>query len=309
MTRATAPGKLILFGEHAVVYGQPALAVPVPDLQVCVDITPLDNTRDRIRILAPDIDQQVWLDELPEDNPLARIITRTYEALAIKPASIQLRITSSIPVAAGMGSSAAVSIAIVRALAAFAGKSLPPEQQSKLAFDVERIHHGSPSGIDNTVIAYNQPVWFIRGQQPEPFHIPVALPLVIADTGIHTPTSEAVAHVRRQFEQHETATRVILDQIGNITRQARVSLNRGDLHSLGSLMNENQSLLRSLGVSCPALDKLILTSLEHGALGAKLSGAGLGGNMIALIHNGPDPFRDALKKAGASQVVFTRIQT
>lgn len=309
MIRATAPGKLILFGEHAVVYGQPALAVPVPDLQVTAEITPLDNAEGRIYILAPDINQQAWLDELPENNPLVRIITSTLEVLAGKPASIQLRITSSIPVAAGMGSSAAVSIAIIRALAAFMGKSLAPEQQSLLALDVERIHHGSPSGIDNTVIAYNQPVWFVRGQQPEPFHIADALPLVIADSGIHTPTSEAVAHVRKQYEQDETATRVILEQIGHITQQARVGLERGDLPSLGSLMNENQSLLRSLGVSCPALDELIHTSLELGALGAKLSGAGLGGNMIALVHTEPAPYLHALKQAGAAQVVYTRIQT
>jgi len=308
MTRASAPGKIILFGEHAVVYGQPALAVPVPDLQAIAEVHALPESMEGILIEAPDMGKEAWLRSLPEDDPLARVIHLTFNALSISPPALRLRITSTIPIAAGLGSGAAVSIAVIRALAIHMGKRLPIEQVSQLAFEVERIHHGSPSGIDNTVIAYNRPVWYQRGREPETFRLRNPLQLVIADSGIHVPTSKPVSLVRERYTITPESIQPLFDQIGRLARQARKGLEQGDLASLGSLMNENQMLLRSLGVSSPILDQLISIVQEQGALGAKLSGAGMGGNIIALVHQEPQIMMQKLKLAGASQVFYTRIE-
>jgi len=309
MNHGTAPGKIILFGEHSVVYGQPALAVPVGVVQAHASVTPLANEFHRMRLTARDVGIDAWMDELNDSHPLALIIRLALEALAISGNGLHVELRSSIPIAAGMGSGAATSIAILRALAAYAGKTLPAERQSELAFEVEKIYHGTPSGIDNTVIAFNQPVWYIQGETPQPFTVSGELDLVIADTGIHTATSQAVGHVRQRWEKDPAGIAILFEQMGQIAHAARTSLERGDLASLGSLMNENQSLLAVLGVSSRELNTLLHVCHEAGAFGAKLSGAGMGGNIIALTHPEPIELIQSLKLAGAEHVYHTRISS
>ncbi len=175
---AAAPGKVILFGEHAVVYGRPAIAVPVMQVKARAVVTA--NPRGapgEVRVQAPGIGLESTLQELDPAQPLAAAILGAASALKVKrlPACT-IKITSTIPVAAGMGSGAAVSVAIMRALSAFLGHPLPDESVSRLAFEVEKIHHGTPSGIDNAVITYARPVYFVKGKPVEtlqvgrPFH-------------------------------------------------------------------------------------------------------------------------------------------
>jgi len=307
MNHGYAPGKIILLGEHSVVYGQPALAVPVDEISAHAIVAPITAPDGSVRIHAPDIGLSAWLYDLTRDHPLGLIVRLTLQELACDLPPFEIRISSTIPIAAGLGSGAAVSIAIVRAICRYAGKSLDRERQSQLAYEVERIYHGTPSGIDNTVIAYHQPVWFIRGEKPEPFSITGQPGFVIADTGIQVVTAEAVGRVRKLWEKNSNGFNVVFRQMGEIARRARASLEQGDLASLGSLMNENQTLLAALGVSSPELERLLHASREAGALGAKLSGAGLGGNIIALVEDDPAHLLSALSDAGAATVLFTRI--
>ncbi|MBN2555158.1 MAG: mevalonate kinase [Anaerolineales bacterium] len=307
MNHGQAPGKIILFGEHSVVYGQPALAVPVDEISAHAFTAPITAPAGSVCIQAPDIALTAWLHDLPEDHPLGLIVHLTLQELACNLPPFVIRISSTIPVAAGLGSGAAVSIAIVRSICAYAGKTIHRERQSQLAYEVERIYHGTPSGIDNTVIAFHQPVWFIRGEKPEPFSIKGKTGFVIADTGIQVVTAEAVGQVRELWEKDSDGVNIVFQQMGDIAQRARASLEQGDLASLGSLMNENQTLLAALGVSSPELEKLLHASREAGALGAKLSGAGLGGNIIALVGDDPAPLLTALVDAGAAAVLFTRI--
>jgi len=167
-TYATAPGKAILFGEHTVVYGQPAIAVPVSAVQARVTITALPNQPGQILIEAPQTGLLTELKQLPETHPIAYAIRLIGEALKIShwPA-MRLRITSTIPVAAGLGSSAAIAVALVRALARFAGQSLNDQQVCDLAYRIEQLQHGTPSGVDNTVITYARPLFFIRNHPVE----------------------------------------------------------------------------------------------------------------------------------------------
>lgn len=284
---ASAPGKVILFGEHAVVYGFPAIALPVQRLETRVLVEDIsDRAADGfIQIDAPDINLHSDIQSLPTDNPLSLAVRGTLLIMKIRnhPA-LRLQIDSSIPVAAGLGSGAAVSVAIVRALAGFFSKSLPPDIVSGLAYEVEKKHHGQPSGIDNTVITYAQPIFF---QREKPFEIlPPCQPfsLVIADTGIASPTARAVAGVRERRDSYPALFQAYFEEIGAVADLARQILLRGPLAGLGPLMTRNHGLLKKIGVSSPELDRLVQAALDSGAAGAKLSGGGLGGNIIALAQ-------------------------
>ena len=204
----------------------------------------------------------------------------------------------------------AVSTALVRALAHFLGHALEPAEVSTLVYEVEKIHHGTPSGIDNTVIAYEQPVYFVRGGPLEPVPLSVGAPfsLLIGDTGLPSPTKRLVSSVRARRERDRTECDAILERIGSITRRGRRAMEAGQVRKLGRLMTENHRLLVALGVSSPALDALVDAAREAGAMGSKLSGAGQGGNMLALIPpSAAGRVTRALQEAGAVRVIRTAV--
>ena len=304
-----APGKVILFGEHAVVYGQPAIAVPVQQVQARVLVRPLFNAPSgRIRILAPDVGLEADLGELDENQPLAAAVRLTLREMGVEyPLAVTIRVTSTIPVAAGLGSGAAVSVALARALSSFMGHPLADEQVSAVAFEVEKIHHGTPSGIDNTVVTYAQPVYYLKDKPIETFRVGTPFTLLIADTGIPSPTRAAVGDVRTAREAEPAKYEALFAEIGAVSAAARGCLERGELAQLGELMNTNHSLLRQIGVSSPELDALVAAAREAGALGAKLSGGGRGGNMIALPGEDADALEAALRAAGARAVMRTEV--
>lgn len=308
---ASAPGKIILLGEHAVVYDRPALAIPVHQVQAKVSVmADIRAPNGRVRLEAPDIQLSVDLTGLPADHPLALAVNGTLQAVGVeKPPALTLLIRSSVPVAAGLGSGAAVSVALIRALAAFLGSPLGDEQVNALAYRVEQRLHGTPSGIDNTVITYTRPIFFQRSTGFEPLAVSAPLTFLIADTGVKSPTREAVETVRRDWERDPRRSEALFDEIGTIVRQARAALEQGQQETLANLMNANQRALRDLNVSSPELDRLVDAALQAGAWSAKLSGGGRGGNMVALV----DPARAeqiaaALRAAGAVRTIITHLQ-
>ena len=310
ITFAKAPAKIILFGEHAVVYGKPAIAIPVMRVSATARVLPsITAEPGLIQIQAPDIQLNQNLSELPEDHPLAAAVQIALASIApARVPALTVQITSTIPVASGMGSSAATSVAIIQALANFFGAHLSPSTVSDIAFEVEKIHHGTPSGIDNNVIAHQQPVYFIKEKPIEFLQIKAPTHWVIADTGEKTPTRLAVAGVREQYTVDPDQYEPILSEIGEIAQQARDPLAAGNCEVLGHLLNQNQRLLLALGVSCDSLENLVGAALAAGAHGAKLSGGGLGGNMIALVApEKADAIAAALEDAGAKSTIITRL--
>ena len=162
---ARACAKAILLGEHAVVYGRPAIGVPITNIHTEVQVC---EGAGGATIVAEDLDQAWTLEELPPERPLGSIIRATLRLLDEDSApNFLLAIHSTIPIARGLGSGAAVSTAVVRALADFYGAKLSPAQVSELVFETEKLYHGTPSGVDNTIIAYQQPVYFVTGTTPE----------------------------------------------------------------------------------------------------------------------------------------------
>jgi mevalonate kinase len=309
VTIARAPGKAILFGEHAVVYGRPAIAVPVSQVAATAEVSALAHgDPGDVWIEAPDIHASVRLSQAAADDPLALIVRLTLEALApVKAPALRLVVHSTVPMAAGLGSGAAMSVAIVRALSAHLGRSLPLERQSELAFEVEKLHHGTPSGIDNTVVTFAQPVYYQRGLPPARLTISAPFHLVLGDTGRASPTSVAVGRVRESWQANRKELEATFDSIASLVEKAREAI-ATDTAAIGPLMDQNQTWLERLGVSSPELDRLIAAARRAGAAGAKLSGAGMGGNMIACVAASDSPAVEAaLRAAGAVRTIATEV--
>lgn len=309
MTLAYAAGKVILFGEHAVVYGRPAIAVPVTEVQAQARVEP-GSAGQGVVLVAPDLGRRFMLREATLDDALACIVRLTLEAMGCDPEpDLTVTVTSTVPMARGMGSGAAVSTAIVRALAKHYAHWLPSQAVSDLVYQTEVIYHGTPSGIDNTVVAFEKPVYFVKDRSREVFWVQEPFLLAIADTGIVSSTRQVVGDLRRRYQADPLRYEPLFDRVGEITDAARFAIQWGETASLGDLMDENHGLLREIGVSCPELDCLAAAAREGGALGAKLSGAGWGGNMIALVTEETRGRVDLmLRLAGATSVIVTEVR-
>jgi len=309
MTVAHAPGKVILFGEHAVVYGRPAIAVPVTEVQATASVEPGEAGQGVI-VVAPDLGRRIVLREAAEDEPLARIVRVTLARIkSEREPDLTITVTSTVPVARGMGSGAAVSTAIVRALSRHFEFWLTSRAISDLVFQTEVLYHGTPSGIDNTVISFEKPIYFIKDEGWEVFWVGKPLLLLVADTGTASSTKEVVSDLRRRYQADPEQYAPTLDRIGEIVPAARACIERGQDEELGRLMDENHGLLQRLGVSCAELDRLVEVARSEGALGAKMSGAGWGGNMIALVNEATQGRIDMmLRLAGATRVIITELR-
>jgi mevalonate kinase len=305
--QSSAPGKIILFGEHAVVYERPAIAVPVTQVQATASIQSA-APGNGLLLIADDLDKRISLTTAPPDDPLAAAARLTLDHLSMPEPDATLTISSTIPVASGLGSGAAVSTALVRALAGFLETALEPATISLLVFEVEKIHHGTPSGIDNTVIAFEQPICFTRGRPAEPLAVSEPFTLLVADTGKPSPTGRVVKQVRKRWKREPAHYDALFDQIGDISDEARRTIENGDIETMGLLMEQNHELLIELGVSSSQLNELVETARLAGAIGAKLSGAGKGGNMIALVEDDfADEVAEALTDTGAKRVIRTTV--
>lgn len=301
-----APGKLILVGEHAVVYGAPAIAVPLQQVRAKASVRPNPTApKGQIQIEAPDICLSRLLTDLPSDSPIVIAIQAVKDALEIDhfPA-FTLRLTSTIPIASGLGSSAATAVAVIRAVSAFAGRPMTDEEVCSAAYRVEQRQHGTPSGIDNTVITYQQPVFFRRGQPLEVLQVKHPFLLLVADSGISSRTAVVVADVARLRDAQPAKYEQLFENIGLTVMQTREVIENGQLEHLGDLLSTNHMLLQQMTVSSPELDRLVTAALQAGALGAKLSGGGRGGNIIALVHpENSQTVTAALLQAGAVSVL------
>ncbi len=276
----TAPGKIILFGEHAVVYGKPAIAIPVSSMRASAWSEPGEG---KLTINAIDLNEKISLEnKTSQFSVLAQtLLAKTKQS---EP-NLTINLTSKLPQGSGMGSSAATSTAVCKALSNYLGVDLEKNQISELVFDAEKVVHGNPSGIDNTVVAYESPVYFIKGNEPMTFDSGRTFHLVIGDTGIESSTKETVGNVRAMWKKEPNLMNGYFNEIENITKGGKMAIEEGNVEMVGELMNDNHELLNKIGVGHPELEKLVELSLKSGAIGAKLTGGGGGGNMVALANN------------------------
>ena len=293
--RFTAPGKIILFGEHAVVYGKPAIAIPVSGMRATAWS---EISEDGLTINALDIGEKFNLKSNKNQfSVLAQsILARTNQ----NEPNLTINLSSKLPQGSGMGSSAATSTAVCRALSGYLGVDLASNEISELVFDAEKVVHGTPSGIDNTVVAYEMPVYFVKGKKPKTFEPGKKFFLVIGDTGIEASTKKTVSNVRKNWKKEPGLMNGYFDEIERITNKGKSAIEEGNDELVGEIMDENHDLLNSIGVGHKKLDELVDISKEAGALGAKLTGGGGGGNMVALAENktSQKKIHDAITEAG-----------
>lgn len=284
--KQSACGKVILLGEHAVVYDQPALAIPLSSRRVKARIEP--------QILAPT--GQIWvkspflgLDQdslsLPEFHPVFQSIHLTLDELQVqqRPSCI-LHLSSDLPVSSGLGSSASIAVAIIRSLSSFLGHPLDIEAVNRLAFECEKSVHGQPSGIDNTIVSYEKPLLFQKNKGIDFLKPSTSFYFVLADSKIRKSTKETVSLLAENLKADFNQIMSKLEAIGEMALAGRDALIEGDHEKLARAMNQNQLILSSLDLSCPELDSLIETAIEAGALAAKLTGGGKGGHIVALVE-------------------------
>lgn len=275
MGRGVGYGKVILFGEHFVVHGAPAIAVGLSNNAI-VEVKEANENNI--------ITEHKVLKELSLKG-----IQSVLDSLGIKK-KYNVYLEGDLPTYGGLGSSAAFCVGLVRALAEEMGTNLTDAQVNQHAYDGEKAFHGNPSGIDNMVATYRGCVLFEKGKQGESnsfeflnLHNP--LHIVISFTGKISETVKMVDAVRKFKEQDEDEFSQLMDEYTEDISKAKTALTKGKLTVLGELMNNNQALLSELGVSIEENDKIVEIARNAGALGAKLTGGGGGGCCIALAKD------------------------
>ena len=299
----SSPGKVILLGEHAVVYGKPAIGIPLLSVNATVTIT---RSRDAFSINTFDV--HGILTRRDTDHPLINLAIATFKHLGKTIDPLELTVTSTIPVASGLGSGAAVAASLVKALYTFYDVTHDYAAINTLVYQAETQYHGTPSGIDNTIIVYETPIYFMKGH-PDTIPISGQFHFLVADTGIPASTRQSVQLVRQQYEIQRHRTQTLLDHIETVVIHARQAIMTGDVVQLGKQMTHNHRLLQQLAVSSTELDQLVNASLVAGSLGAKLSGGGCGGNMITLVTSDMlDTVKTRLIHAGATRIYHTVLE-
>ncbi|HHQ49272.1 MAG TPA: hydroxymethylglutaryl-CoA reductase, degradative, partial [Acidobacteria bacterium] len=301
---AAGHGKIILFGEHAVVYGSRAIAAPVP-LAVRARVT---DTNRGIWVVMPRWGVEQRLHEDPRKrSSIEKTAALILEQLGLIDKQMRIEVFSEIPRAMGLGGSAAVAVAIIRALDLHFKLGLSDDEVNTLAFEAEKVAHGTPSGIDNTVATFGRPLLYRTGTPPEieEVEFPKPLRFVIGITGKESLTAKMVARVREAHEKNRAVIDRVFRGIDALAGQALNAIKRYDLERLGNLMNVCHGLLNSLQVSSWEIEELVQIARENGALGAKLTGGGGGGSMIALCPENAERVIRAMKAAGYQAMEVT----
>lgn len=295
-------GKVILLGEHSVVYGHPALAGPIA-LGVTARAVPAKQCQLALKGTASRAQRQL----------LASAFARAAGACGYPPVKVTLDV--EVPLSMGLGSSAALSVACARALLQAAGLRAKPRDVARVALEMEREFHGTPSGVDHTTSAEERLLLFRReqGRTPERVKVvksPEPLNVVVALVGARSPTKKTVAALReRQALWPRRYTRLFAE-MGTLAAEGAKAVESGDMRALGDAMNVNQGLLAALGLSSPRLEEMVYQLRAMGALGAKLTGAGGDGGAVIGLFLEPEPVVTRLTRLGvrcfSSQVAGPR---
>jgi len=272
-----------LFGEHFVVHGVPGIVSAI-DSTVDAEVKKIGEgitVKDEIRG-AKDYTEKKRAQQKES-------IERMLKTMGINPekASLEIWLGGNLPGFSGIGASAASSVAIARAIAEEFEMKLSDEKINEIAYEAEKAYAGTPSGIDNTAATYGGLIWFKRNLSGGPntiekLSIRKPFEIVIGNTGIVADTKEMVAGVAERKKRNPEKYNPLFKQAEELAFTARKALEQFDLRKVGKLMNENHRLLQEIEVSCKELDYLVNLAREQGAFGAKLTGGGGGGCMVAL---------------------------
>ncbi len=303
--RSSAFGKTIFLGEHAVVYGRPALAVPLP---VAVEATIRDSDVPMLIVPRWGVEQRI---PSQEDRPqgLLGMLATLIERLDLSERTMCIEIFPNVPRAMGLGGSAAIAVAVIKAFSEHYELQLSLDKINEFAYECERAAHGSPSGVDNTLATYGKPILFRRDQQTkeatfQELKIGTPIHVLIGMSGKESLTAMMVAQVRDGRERNTAEYERVFDAIGKLTEAGARAFQVGNIQKLGTLMNLCQGYLNGLQLSTPEIEELVHIARVHGALGAKLTGSGGGGSIVAIFEESPGSAIDAMKDAGYDAFSF-----
>ena len=321
MTRMTieaiAPGKVIIAGEHFVVENEPGIAAAISlYAKVKLELLPEQEVIE-IHSVNYNVSERIKINEISKGrikcekifHPFIRVLQKILEEYGKLPPS-RIEISSQIPSKAGLGSSAATAVAFSAALLRATGSEVNLDEVSALAYEAEKISHGKPSGIDNTVSTYGGVIVFKKSEgfikldevDCNKFKI------VLADTGSRESTKKLVEKVRRLKSEYEEIFMPFYHAAGHLTIELAKKLSEGDIMAVGELMNVAHGMLYSLGLSTETVEKLVFAARKAGAFGAKITGAGGGGIIIALTTPElAENVSNELLNAGASWVKIVNV--
>lgn len=293
-------GKVILLGEHAAVYGKHVLALPLAEA-VLADVIETDS--DTV-VSIPDWGVQQRLERQRPNQGAAATLAVILRQLAIENRHFDVRVRARIPAAMGLGASASLAVAMIRAFDRLLDLRLDDRTVDRLAFECEKVAHGTPSGIDNNLATYGEPVLYSRGTstRTRPIALAEVPPIVIASSGDPGITRDMVAGVRERYEKNRALYDTLFAEIDELCIAGAVALRDRNYDQLGSMMNVCHGFLNAIEVSTPTLERMIQIARMNGAVGAKLTGAGGGGSIVALCPGRTDDVAAALKRAGFSIV-------
>lgn len=304
-TLATGIGtaKMILCGEHAVVYGEPAISVPFTQAVVTTNVEASIKTKFSSAFFSGDL----------EDMPDFLLGIKALVVDVLKEIgqgeNVSIHVTSGVPIGRGLGSSAAVATSIARGLYKYFKRELESKKLLSIVNTAEKIAHGNASGVDAITVVSEKPVWYERDRKLEIMHFSKKITFVVADTGVPSETRAAVADVQKLYQKNQAEIDQIIRTLGNISREIKTYLEgNADTIKIGDAMNRAQNYLETLTVSDSSLENLIKVARNNGADGAKLTGGGRGGCIIAVAKNQEiaEKITKALHKAGAAQEwIFT----
>ena len=310
---ASAPAKVILFGEHFVVYGEPAIVLAI-DKRAYAKAELREDKRLYLRSL--NLNVAGFFDngsfKVEEGNlkeaktklePLKCAVEKVLEIYGEK-VGLSIEVNSTVPVAAGLGSSAAVAAAVAAAVGALLNVKMSKEDVFRIAYEAEKIMHGTPSGVDPAISTFGGAMLFQIDTGFKPLDVKADFPLVIGNTGVERSTKTQVSKVRSLRDKYPQIVELMMRTAREIVLRAVEALKKDDLETLGELMNINHALLYGLEVSDESLEWLINAARKAGALGAKLTGAGGGGCMIALANKDKvENVLDAVQRAGGNAFI------
>jgi mevalonate kinase len=305
---ASAPAKVILFGEHFVVYGEPAIVIAI-DKRAYAKTESRDDKSLHLRSVNLNlagyyengnfrVEKGNFKEAKLKFEPVRLAVEKVLERSGEK-VGLDIEINSTVSVAAGLGSSAAVIAAVTASVGALLNVKMSKEDIFRITYEAEKIVHGTPSGIDPAISTFGGTLLFQIDTGFKPLEVRMDIPLIIGDTGVERSTRVQVEKVRDINERYPRVVEPIMRAAREIVLKAVEALNENSLESIGDLMNINHALLYSVGVSDESLEWLINAARKAGALGAKLTGAGGGGCMIALSKNERVPqVVEAIQRAG-----------
>jgi len=314
---ALAPAKVILIGEHFVVYGEPAVVMAI---DCYVHVTVSERADNFIHIVS-DLGMSGFYSKTgykPEKGGVqaekivrpVNIAAQTVLDRLEKKTGLEIKVGSQIPVAAGLGSSGALAVATVAAVGKLLGTDFSKDELVKLSFEAEKFVHSKPSGIDQTISSNGGVIVYQKGKGFDPIKVKSEIPIVIGNTGIPRKTGDLVNAVRRRLNDLPEIIEPIVHAAGPLSTLAIKALLYGNLKRLGELMDINHGLLSAIGVSNEPLDRLVYSAKKAGALGAKLTGAGGGGCMIALSTlEDREKIADSIRRAGGTTIIAKKTNT